>query len=55
MPFELWIALRYLTAKRKQTLVSVFSLIAVAGVADDGTTERGTPRTLWLGLRIAPR
>ena len=27
----------------------------VAGVADDGTTERGTPRTLWLGLRIAPR
>jgi lipoprotein-releasing system permease protein len=32
MPFELYVALRYLTARRKQTLVSVVSLIAVAGV-----------------------
>ena len=27
----------------------------IAGIADDGTVERGTPRTLWLGLRITPR
>ncbi len=32
MPFELYIALRYLTAKRKQTFVSVISLISILGV-----------------------
>ena len=26
----------------------------VAGVGDDGSVERGTPRTLWLGLRFQP-
>jgi lipoprotein-releasing system permease protein len=32
MPFELFIALRYLTAKRKQTFVSLISLISILGV-----------------------
>jgi len=32
MSFELFIALRYLTAKRKQTFVSVISLISILGV-----------------------
>lgn len=32
MRFELFVALRYLTATRKQTMVSVVSVIAVAGV-----------------------
>ena len=32
MPYELFIALRYLTAKRKQTFVSVISLLSVLGV-----------------------
>lgn len=32
MPYELFIALRYLTAKRKQTFVSVISLISILGV-----------------------
>ena len=32
MSYELFIALRYLTAKRKQTFVSVISLISVLGV-----------------------
>jgi vitamin B12 transporter len=27
----------------------------IAGIAEDGTTERGTPRTFWVGLRINPR
>ena len=25
----------------------------VAGIGDEGTIERGTPRTLWIGLRLA--
>ena len=33
MRFELFVALRYLKAKRKQTLVSVISAISVLGVA----------------------
>ncbi len=32
MPFELFVALRYLLAKRKQTLISIVTLISVAGV-----------------------
>src|SRR5439155_25635583 len=32
MSYEFFIALRYLTAKRKQTFVSVISLISVLGV-----------------------
>src|SRR5436190_19225203 len=32
MPFELRIALRYLTAKRKQAFISVISAISVLGV-----------------------
>lgn len=33
LPFELFVALRYLRAKRKQTFVSVITVISVAGVA----------------------
>ena len=33
MPFELRVALRYLTARRKQAFVSVISAISVLGVA----------------------
>ena len=33
MPFELFVALRYLRAKRRQTLVSVISAISVLGIA----------------------
>jgi lipoprotein-releasing system permease protein len=33
MPYELFIALRYLRARRRQTTVSVITLIAVAGIA----------------------
>jgi lipoprotein-releasing system permease protein len=33
MPFELFVALRYLRAKRRQTLVSVISAISVIGIA----------------------
>src|SRR5438477_7161168 len=33
MPFELRIALRYLTARRKQAFLSVISAIAILGVA----------------------
>ena len=36
MSYELFIALRYLTAKRKQTFVSVISLISVLGVIVGG-------------------
>jgi len=32
MPFELYVAVRYLTATRKQTIVSVVTMIAVGGV-----------------------
>ena len=27
----------------------------VAGIADDGAVERGTPRTVWVGLRVVSR
>src|SRR4029077_9655250 len=33
LPFELFIAVRYLKAKRKQTFVSLITFISVAGVA----------------------
>jgi lipoprotein-releasing system permease protein len=33
MKFELFVALRYLRAKRKQTMVSVISAISIAGIA----------------------
>ena len=33
MRYELFVALRYLFAKRKQTLLSVISLISILGVA----------------------
>src|SRR4029077_19822092 len=33
LPYELFIALRYLKAKRKQTFVSLITFISVAGVA----------------------
>lgn len=33
LPFELFVALRYLKAKRKQTFVSVITFISIAGVA----------------------
>jgi lipoprotein-releasing system permease protein len=33
MPFELFIALRYLRARRRQTAVSIVTVIAVAGIA----------------------
>lgn len=33
MPFELFVSLRYMMAKRKQTLISVITLISIAGIA----------------------
>ena len=33
MPFELFIALRYLKAKRKQTVISIITFISITGVA----------------------
>ena len=33
MPYELFIALRYLRAKRKQVMISVITVIAIAAVA----------------------
>ena len=33
MPFELYIALRYLLARRRQAFISVISLVSVLGVA----------------------
>lgn len=33
MPYEVLIGLRYLCAKRKQTVISVISAISIAGVA----------------------
>src|SRR6185437_6972068 len=33
MPYELFIALRYLRAKRKQVMISVITIIAIAAVA----------------------
>jgi outer membrane receptor protein involved in Fe transport len=34
---------------------NLFDTEVVAGRAEDDTTERGTPRTVWIGLRYAPR
>ena len=31
---------------------NLFNVKVIAGIADDATVERGTPRTLWLGMRI---
>ena len=36
MPFELLVALRYLTARRKQAFISVISSISVLGVEKTG-------------------
>ena len=33
MPFQLFVALRYLRAKQKQTVVSVISAISALGIA----------------------
>ena len=33
MPYELFIALRYLRAKRKQVMISVITVIAISAVA----------------------
>jgi len=34
---------------------NIFDARVIAGIAADGTRDRGTPRTLWLGLRFAAR
>ena len=34
---------------------NLFDEEVVAGIADDATVERATPRTLWIGLRLTPR
>jgi outer membrane receptor protein involved in Fe transport len=31
---------------------NLFNARVVAGAADDGTIERATPRTFWLGVRL---
>ncbi len=31
---------------------NLFDATVIAGLAEDGTAERATPRTLWLGLRL---
>ena len=33
MPFELFVAIRYLLARRKQVVISIVSLISMVGVA----------------------
>ena len=48
--FVAWpVANRLQLVARAQNL---FGEHVVAGIDDDGTVERGTPRTLWLGLRF---
>jgi outer membrane receptor protein involved in Fe transport len=42
-------------AKRLQIIARAQNLLdeeVIAGLADDGTEERATPRTIWLGLRF---
>jgi vitamin B12 transporter len=33
---------------------NLFDSLVVAGIGSDGSVERATPRTLWLGLRVRP-
>jgi outer membrane receptor protein involved in Fe transport len=45
-------------AKRLQLVARAENLLdaeVVAARTSDGTTERATPRTLWLGLRLTRR
>ena len=45
-------------SKRLDVIVRAQNLAddqVVAGIDDDGTVERSTPRTLWLGLRFGSR
>ena len=44
MPFELRIALRYLTARRKQAFISVISAISVLGVVVGGLAPEAALR-----------
>jgi lipoprotein-releasing system permease protein len=50
MPYELFIALRYLRAKRKQVMVSVITIIAVAAVAA-GVASLITVLAMMTGFR----
>ena len=42
--FEFFVAARYLRAKRKQAVISVITVISVAGVAAGVARARGLPR-----------
>jgi len=42
-------------ASNLEQLKTAAGVTPVVAVADDGTVERGTPRTMWLGLRVNPR
>src|SRR6266511_1158072 len=50
MPFELFVALRYLLARRKQAFISVISLISTIGVAV-GVTALVIALALMTGLQ----
>jgi outer membrane receptor protein involved in Fe transport len=42
-------------SRRVQLIGRVENLLSetvVAGLAEDGTVERGTPRTFWIGVRL---
>ena len=49
MPFELYVAVRYLLAKRKQAFISLISLISTIGVAV-GVTALVIALALMTGL-----
>jgi ABC-type lipoprotein release transport system permease subunit len=44
MPFELFLALRYLVARRKQAFLSLISVISTIGVATGSPICRATSR-----------
>ena len=46
LPFELFVATRYLLARRRQAFISVISLISVIGVWFD-PTENDAPHREW--------
>src|SRR5262249_61836587 len=50
MPFELFIAVRYLKAKRKQVMISVITVIAVCAVAA-GVASLITVLAMMTGFR----
>src|SRR5215470_16046986 len=50
MPYELFIALRYLRAKRKQVMISVITVIAMAAVAA-GVASLITVLAMMTGFR----